>query len=124
MQSRWPRVAGLMSMKATVRSSSCTLVAGISPATILQNRQSGSAIAAERIAVGFAPEMPPDTAKLREVVETLERIERPSASAGEREAAEWIRGRFEALGLPARIEPERAHGTYWWPLGAMTAAAS
>jgi hypothetical protein len=67
--------------------------------------------------------MPPDTAHLREVVETLERIERPSASDGEREAAEWIRGRFEALGLRARIEPERAHGTYWWPLGAMTAAA-
>ena len=39
----WPRVAGLMSMKATVRSSSATRVAGISPATILQNRQSGSA---------------------------------------------------------------------------------
>src|SRR4051794_39564374 len=46
MQSRWPRVAGLMSMKAIVRSSSWTLVAGISPATILQNRQSGSAMAA------------------------------------------------------------------------------
>ena len=38
----WPRVAGLMSMKATVRSSSSTRCDGISPATILQNRQSGS----------------------------------------------------------------------------------
>ncbi len=65
-----------------------------------------------------------DVTRLREVVETLERIDRPSASAGEREAAEWIRARFESLGVPARIEPERAHGTYWWPLGLLTAAAA
>src|SRR3954447_3100805 len=44
MTSRCPFVAGLMSMKATVRSSSSTRVDGISPATILQNRQSGSAM--------------------------------------------------------------------------------
>src|SRR3954454_17533936 len=43
--SRCPLVAGLMSMNATVRSSSSTRVDGISPATILQNRQSGSAMA-------------------------------------------------------------------------------
>jgi hypothetical protein len=36
-----------MSMKAIVRSSSATIVAGISPATILQNRQSDAAIARE-----------------------------------------------------------------------------
>jgi hypothetical protein len=35
-----------MSMKAIVRSSSAMIVAGISPATILQNRQSGSAVVA------------------------------------------------------------------------------
>ncbi len=67
--------------------------------------------------------MPPDPHHLRDVVETLERIERPSASDGERRAAEWIRDRFLALGLPARIEEERAHGTYWWPLAALTGAA-
>src|SRR4051812_32380192 len=67
--------------------------------------------------------MEPDVNHLREVVETLERIDRPSASPGEREAAEWIRGRFEQLGLPARIEEERAHGTYWWPLAALTGTA-
>src|SRR3954468_7372136 len=67
--------------------------------------------------------MEPDVTHLREVVETLERIDRPSASEGEHEAAEWIRGRFEALGLTARIEEERAHGTYWWPLAALTGAA-
>src|ERR1700755_516323 len=37
-----PRVAGWMSMTAIVRSSSYTRVLGISPATILQNRQSGA----------------------------------------------------------------------------------
>ena len=39
-----PRVAGLMSMKAIVRSSSSTIVAGSSPATILQKMQSWSLI--------------------------------------------------------------------------------
>src|SRR3954468_13884555 len=67
--------------------------------------------------------MPPDVQHLREVIEALERIDRPSASEGEREAAEWIRDRFGALGLPARIEQERAHGTYWWPLALLTGAA-
>jgi hypothetical protein len=61
--------------------------------------------------------------RLRETIETLEQIERPSASEGEREAAEWIAARFRGMGLEARIEPETAHGTYWVPLGAMTAAA-
>src|SRR5437588_5759341 len=47
-----PRVAGLMSMKAIVRSSSSTIVAGISPARILQKMQSGSAIAGSLDALG------------------------------------------------------------------------
>jgi peptidase M28-like protein len=54
---------------------------------------------------------------LRERLEELERIERPSASDGEREAAEWLVERFGELGAEARIEAEPAHGTYWWPLG-------
>lgn len=54
---------------------------------------------------------------LRERLEELERIHRPSASEGEREAAEWIVERFAELGAEARIEAEPAHGTYWWPLG-------
>ncbi len=54
---------------------------------------------------------------LRASVGELASIERPSASAGEREAAEWLRARFEELGAEARIEVEPAHGTYWWPLG-------
>jgi Peptidase family M28 len=43
--------------------------------------------------------------------------ERPSASAGERRAADWIAARLRALGLEASVESERAHGGYWWPLG-------
>jgi len=61
--------------------------------------------------------------RLRETVEHLAAIERPSASDGERRAAEWIRDELEALGLPARVETERAHGTYWVPLGLLSAAA-
>ncbi|HVY78693.1 MAG TPA: M28 family peptidase [Solirubrobacterales bacterium] len=59
----------------------------------------------------------PDQALLRELLEQLERIDRPSASEGERRAAEWIVARFAELGAEARIEAEPAHGTYWWPLG-------
>lgn len=54
---------------------------------------------------------------LRERLEELERIERPSASEGERRAAEWLVGHLGELGAEARIEAERAHGTFWWPLG-------
>ena len=73
--------------------------------------------------VAFPPLMAPDAARLRATVEHLEAFERPSASEGERRAAEWIRGELEARGATARVEQERAHGTYWVPLGLMTAAA-
>jgi hypothetical protein len=58
-----------------------------------------------------------DKDRLRSWLEELERIERPSASEGERRAAEWLVERFGELGAEARIEAEPAHGTYWWPLG-------
>jgi Peptidase family M28 len=58
-----------------------------------------------------------DRGRLRALLEELERIERPSASAGERRAAEWLVERGAELGAAARIEAEPAHGTYWWPLG-------
>jgi hypothetical protein len=61
--------------------------------------------------------MPTDQKWLRERLEELEQIDRPSASEGERRAAEWLVGRFAELGAEARIEAEPAHGTYWWPLG-------
>ncbi len=61
--------------------------------------------------------MTADRSWLRERLEQLEEIERPSASEGERRAAEWLVGQFAELGAEARIEAEPAHGTYWWPLG-------
>jgi hypothetical protein len=54
---------------------------------------------------------------LRQRLEELERIERPSASEGERRAAEWLVERFAELGAEARIEAESANGTFWWSLG-------
>src|SRR5882757_5662562 len=54
---------------------------------------------------------------LRRRLQELEKIDRPSASEGERRAAEWLVERFAEVGAEARIEAEPAHGTYWWPLG-------
>jgi hypothetical protein len=54
---------------------------------------------------------------LRARLVELEQIPRPSASEGERRAAEWLIDQFAAEGVPARIEATDAHGTYWWPLG-------
>jgi Peptidase family M28 len=59
----------------------------------------------------------PDQTLLRKQLEELEQIYRPSASEGERRAAEWIVERFAEVGAEARIEAEPAHGTYWLPLG-------
>jgi hypothetical protein len=67
----------------------------------------------------MAPEIP----RLRATVEHLAAIDRPSASAGERRAAEWIRDRLAGFGADAWVEEERAHGTYWIPLGLLTVAA-
>ena len=67
--------------------------------------------------------MPPEIPRLRAAVEHLSSFERPSASDGERRAAEWIRAQLADLGATARVEEERAHGTYWVPLGLMTGAA-
>jgi len=61
--------------------------------------------------------MATDQSWLRERLEELEKIDRPSASEGERRAAEWLVARFADVGAEARIEAEPAHGTYWWPLG-------
>src|SRR4051794_9610854 len=67
--------------------------------------------------------MPPEIARLRAIVEHLAAIERPSASAGERVAAEWIRDELASYGWAARVEEERAHGGYGLPLGLLSAAA-
>ena len=59
---------------------------------------------------------------LRTRLEELERIDRPSASPGELEAARWMSRQYAELGAEARIETETVHGTYWWPIGIGTAA--
>src|SRR3954447_24955104 len=120
--SRCPRVAGLMSMKATVRSSSATLVPGISPATILQKRQSGSR-AMRRARLIRSAAMGPDRSLMDDAIRHLASFERPSASPGERRAAEWIAEKLREFGLEAVVEEGRAHGGFWWPLGLLNAVA-
>jgi Peptidase family M28 len=78
--------------------------------------------AAER--PGVYAQAAPDEARLRRDVEELSAIHRPSASPGEREAAEWLVARLSEHGAEARIEVEDAHGTYWWPLGLASAAGA
>jgi hypothetical protein len=53
----------------------------------------------------------------RALLDELCAIHRPSASPGEREAAEWVISQLRELGIEGHIEAEPAHGTYWWPLG-------
>jgi hypothetical protein len=62
-------------------------------------------------------------AELEGVVRHLASFERPSASDGERRAAEWIAQRLSEHGCEARVEQERAHGTYWWPMGLLCGLA-
>src|SRR5438445_769490 len=57
-----------------------------------------------------------DVDRLEQAIRHLAAIPRPSASGGEREAAEWLTGQLLDAGCrDARVEEERAHGTYWWP---------
>ncbi len=58
-----------------------------------------------------------------DAVRYLASFDRPSASDGERRGADWIAGRLRDEGCSAVVEEERAHGTYWWPLGLMTLLA-
>jgi Peptidase family M28 len=46
----------------------------------------------------------------------LASFDRPSASEGERRAAQIIADRLRDRGLESRIEAESASGGYWWPL--------
>jgi acetylornithine deacetylase/succinyl-diaminopimelate desuccinylase-like protein len=64
-------------------------------------------------------------ALIERVVRELASYERPSASGGERRAAEWLAREFEAAGCrQVRVEEERGHGGYWWPLGLLNASAA
>jgi acetylornithine deacetylase/succinyl-diaminopimelate desuccinylase-like protein len=61
---------------------------------------------------------------IQRVVRELASLERPSASDGERRAAELVAGELCAAGCrEVRVEEERAHGGYWWPLGLLNVAA-
>ena len=64
-----------------------------------------------------------DEAWLRDLVETLCSIHRPTASQGERRAAEWLLAKLRDAGADGEIEPHSAHGTFWWPLGLAAAGA-
>jgi Peptidase family M28 len=66
-----------------------------------------------------APTIDPhlDSGWHRGLLDELCAIHRPSASPGEREAAEWLIEQLRELGIEGRIESDPAHGTYWWPLG-------
>jgi hypothetical protein len=63
-------------------------------------------------------------ADLEAPVRHLERIERGTASPGEREAADWIAEQLRALGCDAHTESEQVHGGYWIPVGAPAGAAA
>ncbi|HEY7075747.1 MAG TPA: M28 family peptidase [Solirubrobacteraceae bacterium] len=67
---------------------------------------------------------PPLTEADLELVARLAALPRPPASAGARRAAELVAARLGELGLTVRMEAERVHGTYWWPLGLATGAAA
>jgi acetylornithine deacetylase/succinyl-diaminopimelate desuccinylase-like protein len=65
----------------------------------------------------------PDRRHLRDAIAHLAAIDRPSASPGEREAAHWIAAQLAEFGCSTRVEEERAHGGYWFPLGVPNALA-
>ena len=80
------------------------------------------------VGIASPPETPPPTVanpdELEDVVRSLAGWERPSASDGERRAAEWIAERLVAIGVhDVRLEEEPAHGGYWWPLGLLSLAS-
>jgi hypothetical protein len=60
---------------------------------------------------------------LRSIIDELAAIPRLPTSPGERRAADLLRRRLTAMGLPARVEHEPAFASYAWPIGVMSAAA-
>lgn len=61
--------------------------------------------------------------ELAELVTRLAAIERPSASAGERRAADLIAGELRSLGADVTVMDEAVHGTYWRPHGLLSLVA-
>jgi hypothetical protein len=65
-----------------------------------------------------------DEAELRRLVTALAERPRESATPGERAAGEYIATVLERLGHTVHREPAQVHGTYWWPIGIATGAAT
>jgi hypothetical protein len=64
-------------------------------------------------------------ALIERIVRELAAHERPSASQAERGAADRLVAELREAGCrEVRVEEERAHGGYWWPLGLLNAAAA
>lgn len=62
---------------------------------------------------------------IERVVRELGSYERGSASEGERRAAGFIADELREAGCrEVRVEEERAHGGYWWPIGLLNAGAA
>jgi acetylornithine deacetylase/succinyl-diaminopimelate desuccinylase-like protein len=81
-----------------------------------------STFGAEDVVIGSG--RPRGHEELAEVVRALVAWGRPSASPGERHAAEWIVERLHEVGVPnVRMETEAALGGYWWPLGLLSLAS-
>ena len=59
--------------------------------------------------------------ELREVIETLAAIPRPSASEGEARAADWIAERLRSHACDVEVDVETAYGHFWKPLFALNA---
>ena len=66
----------------------------------------------------------PPAERLRAQLTELAAIPRPSASAGERQAAEWVSERLRAHGARAVVETDRVHGDYWGPLALLSLAGA
>lgn len=66
----------------------------------------------------------PEGDLLRSVIDTLAVIPRLPTSDGERRAAEWLHGQFEAYGCRTEIEQVPAYPSYATPIGLMSAAAA
>jgi hypothetical protein len=63
-------------------------------------------------------------AELRGWVGHLCSVPRVAGSDGEHRMGEWVAEEFRNAGGRVSVERERAHGTYWWPVGLPTAAAA
>jgi hypothetical protein len=66
----------------------------------------------------------PPAERLREQVEALAAMHRPSASEDERHVAAWVADAMRDHKASARIETERATGEYWLPLAMLAAAGA